>query len=63
MKPGSRRSPGGVFLQLKLKAKSGSRRSLDKAYRRLMLAMKPGSRRSPGEVPLEVGVVGGARFP
>ena len=32
-KPGSRRSPGGVFLQLKLKAKSGSRRSPDGAYR------------------------------
>ena len=43
MKPGSRRSLGGVFLQSKLKTKSGSRRSPDGAYQQLM----SGSRRSP----------------
>ena len=62
-KPGSRRSPGGVFLQLKSKVKSGSRRSPDKAYRQLMLRMEPGSRRSPGGVYFEIGVVGGVRLP
>ena len=63
MKPGSRRSPGGVFLQLKLKAKYGSRRSPGKAYRQLMLRMEPDSRRSLGGVLLAVGVMGGARLP
>ena len=57
MKPDSRRSPGGVFLQLKLKAKSGSRRSPDKAYRQLML------RTESGWSLLAVEVVGGVRLP
>ena len=55
----SGRSP----LQLKLGAKSGSRRSPDGAYRQLKLATKPGSRRSLGRVLLVVEVVGGARLP
>ena len=54
MKLGSRRSPGGVFLQLKLKAMSDSRRSSDKAYRQLMLRMEPYSCRSPGGVYLRL---------
>ena len=53
-KPGSRRSRGGVFLQSKLKAKSGSHRSPDESYRRLTLAMEPGSRRSPSGVYLRL---------
>ena len=57
--PGSRRSPGGVFLQLKLGAKSGSRRSPDGAYRQLKLATEPGLLR----VLLAVEVVDGARLP
>ena len=32
-KPGSRRSPGRIFLQSELKAKSDPRRGPDKAYR------------------------------
>ena len=63
MEPGSRRSPSGVFMQLKLGTKSGSRRSLDGAYRQLKLATEPSSRRSPGGVLLAVEVVGGARLP
>ena len=59
MEPGFRRSSGGVFLQLKLGAKSGSRRSPDGAYWQLKLATEPGSRRSPGGVFL--GVVDRAR--
>ena len=59
VEPGSRRSPGGVLLQLKSGAKFGSRRSPNRAYRQLKLATEPGSRRSPGGVLL--GVVDGAR--
>ena len=59
---GSRRSSGRVLLQLKLGAKSGSCRSPDGSYRQSRLATEPGSRRSPDGVPLEVGVVDGARL-
>ena len=62
-KSGSRRSPGGVFLQLKSKAGSGSRRSPDGAYRQLKLVTEPSSRRSPDGVLLGVEVMGGARLP
>ena len=61
--PGSRRSLGGVFLQLKSDAKSGSRRSPDGAYQQLKLVMEPGSRRSPGRVFLAVEVGDGAWLP
>ena len=47
---GSRRSPGGVFLQSRLEAKSGSRRSPDCAYQLLESRTEPGSRRSPGGI-------------
>ena len=54
MKPSSHRSPGGVFLQLKSKAKFDSRRSPDRAYQQLMLRTEPGSRRSLGGVYLRL---------
>ena len=61
--PGSRRSPGGVFLQLKSGAKFGPRRSPDGVYQQLKSVTEPGSRRSPGGVLLAVEVMDGARLP
>ena len=51
---GSRRSPDEVCLQpLESRAKSGSCRSSDEAYRQLTLRTEPGSRRSPSGVCLQ----------
>ena len=53
--PDSRRSSGGVYLRLKLSAKSGSRRSPDEVcLQPLESRTKPGSRRNPGGVFLQL---------
>ena len=48
---------------IKVRRDVSSHRSPYGAYRQSRLAMEPGCRRSPSGVPLEVGVVGGARLP
>ena len=53
LESGSRRSPDGVFLQLKSGTRSGSHRSPDGVFPQLELETRSGSRRSLGEVYLQ----------